>query len=298
MNLSGTWTALITPFNEEGHIDYSSLSSIIRYQIEGDITGIVLFGTTGEGPTLLYNEKIDIIKFVIDNFPKLRLIVGVGGNNTLKVVNFCESIKHFNIEAYMVTVPNYNKPTQEGIYQHFSYISKKTVTPILIYNIPSRCGVNLQVNTLKRLVNDCPNIVAIKDASGDIQQTMEILKDIPTIQVLAGDDFNILTTISFGGKGVISVLSNALPLHISSLVNMCLQNNIRDGRVMHFNLFNLMKCLFVQTNPIPIKALLNDLQIISTRTMRLPLVELKDVDLSNKMLYYIKIILDKPNLDI
>jgi 4-hydroxy-tetrahydrodipicolinate synthase len=276
----GSWTALVTPFNYNDEIDYSSLDKLIKHQIDGKITGIILFGTTGEGPTISVDEKIQMLDYITSCYKdKIKIVVGVGGNNTKEVINFIHSIKMYEVTGLMVTVPNYNKPTQDGIAQHFITIASTTKLPIMVYNIPSRCGVNLEVSTLKIIVTSCTNIIGIKEASGNHVQVMDILHELPKLEVFAGDDFNTYHTLLLGGSGVVSVIGNILPKSVAMLVDSLQTNQIDDAKTLQFDLHDLTKLLFVQSNPIPIKYLLAQQQIITNDYVRLPLVKLNDKDL-------------------
>ena len=278
---NGVYVALVTPFNKNNTICWSSLEKLINFHIEKNTTGLVLLGTTGEAPTLTYTEKTDIIDFVYKKADKkIDIVVGVGGNNTEEVKQLAIYCQNKGVaDSLMVTVPNYNKPTQEGIYQHFKQIADYVKLPIMMYNIPSRCGVNMTPETVEQIYGDCDNVVAIKEASGSLEQAIKI-KSLCDINIFSGDDSLILPILAIGGVGVISVASNILPWEISHIVSE-FNNNIELSRKLYFKFHNFIKALFVTTNPVPVKYLLSKIDLINNDIVRLPLV--KDNDLEVKM---------------
>ena len=243
----------------------------------------MLLGTTSESPTLNEYEKKEIVKFThdfVDN--RKNIIVGVGGNNTTATIDFAKYCFDY-CTGFMVTVPNYNKPTQDGIYQHFYAIcqnSELKEKPVIMYNIPSRCGVNMLPETVVRIAHDCPNVLAIKEASGSIDQAMRI-KELCDIKIFSGDDALILPIMSIGGSGVISVASNIIPKYICNIVDSCLDDNYLDARKMFYKAYKFIKMLFIETNPSPIKYILYRISLINNDIMRLPLCKMQDDNKNN-----------------
>jgi 4-hydroxy-tetrahydrodipicolinate synthase len=265
----GVYVALITPFTKNDNIDYDSIEKLINYHNIINTTGIVLLGTTGESPTLNEDEKREIIKFVHSKKNKLNLIIGIGGNNTKQVVEFGKWCDQY-ADGFMVTVPSYNKPSQEGIYMHFKTIAESTTHPIMMYNIPSRCGVNMNYETVVKLYDEFENIVAIKEASGSLSQIQDIIKNC-NIKIFAGDDSQLVPVMSIGGKGVVSVYANINSKSVLDCYQMCVYEKYSEARKLYFNYHDEVKALFVKTNPIPVKEMLADQRMIVNKTCRLPL---------------------------
>jgi 4-hydroxy-tetrahydrodipicolinate synthase len=285
---NGVYTVLVTPFANDDTIDYPSIDRWLHHQYKNNVVGLVLLGTTSESPTLTLDEKVSIVKHVyefnLEQHPDNRkmIVVGVGGNCTKDVIDFGNLIKDY-ADAFMVTVPHYNKPPQRGIYEHFRMISKSfSNVPIMMYNIPGRTGVNMEPDTIIDVIRSCPNVKALKDAGGSIEKTyvLEALLEKYGINVgtdfklFSGDDdaINLITRV--GGSGVISVASNIIPYYVCEYIN-----DILNGKLdMAENKFNkcdkLIKCLFSETNPIPIKEIMNYAKIYDTNHMRLPLVNM------------------------
>ena len=282
---NGVYTVLMTPFINDV-IDYESYERLIEHQVNSNITGVVVLGTTSESPTLGELEKIKLVEFVNNRLVNTdkKLVVGIGGNNTLETLNF--ALKVVNLCDYMmVTVPNYNKPNQQGIYEHFRFVCSNhclTQKPFILYNIPSRTGVNMKPETVARLSNEFNNIVAIKEASGDINQMIEIRKSC-NIKVFSGDDLMTIPVMSIGGSGTISVIGNILPNEIINLYNLCVNNSYYNAFIIHRNLHDLIKGLFMDSNPVPGKVLLDYMNIFNTSEVRLPLTEMND-DKRNKII--------------
>lgn len=269
---NGVYVALVTPFTKDDEICFSILKELVDFHIESKTTGLVLLGTTGESPTLSHQEKCEIVKFVYEEAKgKIDIIVGVGGNNTKEVINFMNYCNSY-ADGLLVTVPNYNKPTQEGIYYHFEEISKKTSLPIMMYNIPSRCGVNMEPETIAKL-SKIENIVAIKEASGSISQLQEI-KKLCDIKIFSGDDALILPTIALGGVGVVSVLGNILPKVVLEMVDLCLNNDFDKASKLYYQYHEKIKTLFIETNPIPIKEIMSQNNMLLNK-YRLPMLPSK-----------------------
>jgi 4-hydroxy-tetrahydrodipicolinate synthase len=265
----GVYVALITPFKTDEEIDYDSLKKLIEYQNQKQTTGIVLLGTTGESPTLSSDEKKELVKYVSQNKGNLDLIVGVGGNNTREVIEFTKYTNQY-ADGLMVTVPSYNNPMQEGIFQHFVKISESTNLPIMMYNIPSRCGVNMNYLTTVKLYKTCENIVAIKEASGDLGQIQDIMKNCD-IDIFAGDDSQLVPVMALGGKGVVSVYANLEPTPVIKTYEYCVENQYDKARQEYFNYHDEIIKLFVETNPIPAKKILASKGVIQ-KVFRLPLM--------------------------
>jgi 4-hydroxy-tetrahydrodipicolinate synthase len=265
----GVYVALVTPFENEDNIDYTALKNLLDFHNEKKTMGVVLLGTTGESPTLSMDEKKELVKFVKQNKGNLDLVVGVGGNNTREVIAFTKYCNDY-ADSLMVTVPNYNKPMQDGIFQHFSKISESTLLPIMMYNIPSRCGVNMTYETIVKLYHYSKNIVAIKEASGDLGQIQDIMNNCD-IDIFAGDDSQLVPVMALGGKGVVSVYANINPTPVLTVFNSCLWNQFETARTEYFKYHNKVKELFVKTNPIPVKEMMAEQGMINNY-LRLPLM--------------------------
>lgn len=286
----GVFTVLVTPFTETMKIDYTCIDKWLEYQYNSDVAGIVLLGTTSESPTLSREEQLEIVKYIctictIDTkySSSKKIIIGVGGNYTDETLNFTLQCINLNvhIDGFMVTVPSYNKPTQKGIVYHFNYIcSNKSVSkyPIIMYNIPSRAGVNMEPNTIKMICDLCPNVIAIKEASGSIDQLIEIRKLVPALNVYSGDDKLVLDIMIHGGCGVISVASNVFPDIVTDIVDKCLTGKFKNASELYYSYDfpKMIQHLFCETNPIPVKYMLEKLQIFDNSLMRLPMTELSD----------------------
>lgn len=254
----GTYTALITPFTTEGEIDYPALEQIIAGQIKTGIEGIVFLGTTGESPTISHDERRYLTKFAAAQCKgKTAVIIGTGTNNTQSAIEYSVHAKEDGAEALLIVNPYYNKPTQEGLYRHFSAIAKAVDLPQILYNIKGRTGVNVETATLKRIVRDNKNVVAVKEASGSMEQMKEVIKELPgDFTVLSGDDNLTCELIKNGGDGVVSVLSNMMPKEVKEMVDLGLNGNHDAAKAKHDSLAELMAGCFIETNPIPIKTAL------------------------------------------
>ena len=272
----GVYTVLVTPFNEDGNISYSCLDELVLRQMNKGVQGIITIGTTSESPTISLEEKKNMIKYIWNKYNgQIDIIIGIGGNNTKEVINFGQYCADYS-DGLMVTVPYYNKPSQNGIFEHFFQIAnanKINTKPIMLYNIPSRCGVNMNPDTIINLVNICNNIVAIKEASGSIDQALQIKLGC-NIKIFSGDDALLLPLMSIGAVGVISVASNLLPEYFVNMVNLCNNNNFDEARYKYSKVHNLIKALFIDTNPVPLKYLLEKINVIKNSTVRLPLVSI------------------------
>ena len=269
----GTGVAMITPFNADGSIDFDGLKNLINFQIEGGAEYLVSLGTTGESATLSKDEKKAVWEFTAETVAgRVPLVAGIGGNATSEVT---ESIKKFNTQGYdaiLSVSPYYNKPIQEGIYQHYKAIAEVSPLPVILYNVPGRTGSNIAADTTLRLASDFKNIIAIKEASGNFEQFNIVLRDKPEdFLFISGDDPLTLPLIALGAAGVISVAGNALPGLCSNMVRLCLQKKFDEALPIHFRLTNFLKLLFCDGSPGGIKAALKHLNICSD-TLRLPLV--------------------------
>jgi len=268
-------TVIPTFFNDDFSIDFESIKSHITNQMDRGIETIVILGTTSEAPTLSLEERVLVAEYVFNNFSKhLTIIVGLGGNNTKEMINELKLIEPF-AHLIMISQPSYNKPSQEGIYQHFKTLIESTDLQIIIYNIPSRCGVNINPATVQKISQLTNRVVAIKEASGDLSQMMQIKELCSDLQLYSGDDGLVLPVLSIGGVGVISVVSNILPEVVLSMVNEYFLGNLSRAQVYFYNLRPFVKFCFIETNPVPIKYMLSVLtDKESLANVRLPLVGL------------------------
>ena len=269
----GTGVAIVTPFKNDSSIDFAALGRVINHVISGGVNYIVAMGTTGESVTLSKEEKKAIISYVvevIDN--RVPLVVGIGGNNTQETINFIRHSVLTGVDGILSVAPYYNKPTQRGLFQHFKAIATSSPLPIIIYNVPGRTSCNISSDTCLELARECDNIIAVKEASGDISQIMRIIKGKPdNFSVISGDDMLTIPIIAAGGAGVISVLANAFPAQTSELINHSLKNNFKSAREIHFRFLEMIELLFIDGNPSGVKAMLNVMNICQN-TLRLPLV--------------------------
>jgi len=272
----GAITAIVTPFGENLNLDDESLKNLVEFQVKNKIDGIVPCGTTGESPTLSNEEHEKIIKVVLENVNrKIPVIAGTGGNSTKEVIEMTKHAANLGVNASLQVCPYYNKPTQEGLYRHFSEIAKSVDIPIIIYNIQARTAVNLETSTLARLAKEHSNIVGVKEASGNVAQMMEVINELPrNFTVLSGDDNLTLPLMVLGGKGVISVASNIIPREMHDLTELALNGNFEEAQKIHYKLLPLFKSIFIETNPIPIKAALAMKGMIK-EIYRLPMCEMK-----------------------
>jgi len=271
--IKGTGVALVTPFNSDHSIDFNGLSKLVNHCINGNIDFLVVMGTTAESATLSLSEKQDVLEHVKKiNNNRLPIVLGLGGNNTQSVINSFSQFQLDGLSAILSVSPAYNKPTQEGIYQHFRAISLASPLPIILYNVPSRTSSNMTAQTTLRLAHEFDNITAIKEASGDLEQIMTIIKNKPSsFSVLSGDDALTLPILFMGGSGVISVLAQGLPKEFSAMVQYGLEKNVTKANSLHYKLIDFVKPLFLEGNPAGIKSMLNTLDICQ-KEVRLPLV--------------------------
>lgn len=273
-NLIGTGVAIITPFNKKGHVDVNALEKIVNHLHSGKVNYIVVLGTTGESVTLSQEEKKIVIKTVIKaNKNKLPLVIGIGGNNTQEVIENIRTSELNSFEAILSVAPYYNKPNQEGYYHHYKALSKSTKKDIILYNVPGRTGSNVTSETQVKIATDFKNIVATKEASGNIEQVMKIIKNKPSdFMVISGDDNLTLPIIASGGCGVISVTAQVLPKDYSEMVRLCLKGDFKNAQELHYKMMNITDQLFADGNPGGVKyalSLLNKCEPF----LRLPLCE-------------------------
>jgi len=258
MKFEGSYVALATPFDSEGRLDESAYRDLIRRQIVGTSAGLVPCGSTGEAATLTHEEYRRCVELACEESRgDVPVIAGVSGNATWKAVEQAREAETLGADALLLLAPYYNKPTQEGLYQHFRAVARESRLPVVAYNIPGRCAVNIAPKTIARLVKDCPNILAVKEASGSLDQVSEILSLVPpSFTVLSGDDSLTLPMMAVGARGVISVVANVAPKETQALCAAFLKGDVKKARALHLKLFPLVKALFVETNPIPVKAAL------------------------------------------
>ena len=276
-NFSGTGVAIVTPFNKDKSIDFSSLDKHIEFLIGNGVNYLVVMGTTGESVTLSDEEKKELTSFVVNKVNKrLPLVLGIGGNNTSSVISKLQTTDLNGIDGILSVAPYYNKPTQTGLYEHFKAIAEASKKPVILYNVPGRTGVNMKAETTLRLASDFKNIVAVKEASGDMSQAMYLVKDKPKdFQIISGEDAITLPLIMLGFAGVISVVANAMPKEFSTMVKLALQNKYNDAKEYHYALLEFTDQLFIEGNPAGVKAALEILGIIKNN-LRLPLVPVSD----------------------
>ena len=269
----GCYTALITPFQND-QVDYDSLGKIVEQQIAGGVDGIVAVGTTGESPTLEEHDHIEVIRFIAKKVAgRCKVIAGTGANSTAEAVRLTkEAATIEGVNGTLQVTPYYNKPTQEGLFKHFTAVADATDLPIILYNVPGRAGVPIELDTVKRLAEH-KNIVSIKEAAGSVDRVSQVLRNCD-IEVVSGDDALTLPMMSVGAVGVISVLSNVLPAEITQLTHAALENDWAKVREIHYKYYNLMNDMFIETNPVPVKTAMALLGFCSEE-LRLPLCEME-----------------------
>lgn len=269
----GLGVALVTPFTSTGEVDYVALRRLLDYQMSNGTDFLCILATTGETPCLSTYEKKRIKDIVVEKVNgKMPILIGCGGNNTMSVVETLQNDDFTGIDGILSVCPYYNKPSQEGLYQHFKTIACSTDLPVVLYNVPGRVGVNMTAQTTLRLANDCPNIVGIKEASGNFSQIDDILKNKPAhFDVISGDDGITFPLITLGASGVISVIGNALPKEFGRMVRLALNGDYRSALEIHHKFTELFELLFVDGNPAGVKAMLHSLGLIENE-LRLPLV--------------------------
>ncbi len=277
VQLKGTGVAIITPFTKNGSVDFKSLGNLIDYIINGGVQYIVTLGTTGETPVLSKEEKKEIIEFTIqyvDN--RVPVVVGVGGNDTAALIKDLSEFPLDKAVAILSACPYYNKPSQEGIFQHYKAIAAHSPKPVILYNVPGRTGKNMEAATTIRLSREVENIIGIKEAGNNMIQCMDILKDRPEgFMVISGDDDLVLPQMACGMDGVISVAANALPKDFSDMVHLCLKQNFKSAKIINDRLIPAYRLMFAENNPAGVKAFLYEMKIIENE-LRLPLVPLSE----------------------
>ncbi len=271
--LKGMGVAFITPFNEDESVDYEAITRLIDFQLSNGTDFLVILATTAETPTLSPDEKAEIRRLIVERVNgRIPIVMGVGGNNTRMVVEQLEHDDLQGIDAILSVVPFYNKPSQEGMYQHFRTIAAASRKPVILYNVPGRTGVNMTAETTLRLARDCQNIIGIKEASGNFGQIDDIIKNKPdTFEVLSGDDGITYPLITLGAVGVISVIGNAFPREFSQMTRLALAGDFRNALAIHQRFAELFKLLFVDGNPAGVKAMMHSMGLIKNK-LRLPLV--------------------------
>jgi 4-hydroxy-tetrahydrodipicolinate synthase len=276
----GTGVALITPFRKQETIDFSKLEPLINNIINNGVDYIVALGTTSEAATMTETERRALQDFIIETVGgRVPIMLGLGGNNTLAVRDAIANTNFDGVSGILSVAPYYNKPNQRGLAQHFKQIAESSPVPVVIYNVPGRTGVNIQAETTLQLAAECPNIIGIKEASGNISQVMQILRNKPEkFMVISGDDSLTYPMITMGASGVISVLANALPKEMSNMVKYALKGDVKKALPLHFRMLPLMNAIFDEGNPTGIKALM-EIQGMIGNTLRMPLVK------SSKQLY-------------
>lgn len=274
----GTGVALVTPFKQDGFVDYGALERLLHFNMENGVNYFVVLGTTGESVTLSHDEKRDVWKFVADMVDEeIHLVAGIGGNNTAEV---SEQMRDFNTDHYdaiLSVSPYYNKPSQEGIYQHYMRLAEVSPLPIIIYNVPGRTSSNITAETILRLANASHRFIGVKEASGNLSQIMRIVKERPSknFLVISGDDLITLPLLSFGCDGVISVVAQAFPKDFSSMVDKALKGDFEEAQKLHYKLLDFMELFFAEGSPAGVKAALNILGICEN-VLRLPLVPISE----------------------
>ena len=279
---TGAGVALVTPFKTNGEVDFDALDRIIENQATGGMDYLVALGTTAEASTLTSEEKLEVVKHAKNNSEYLPVVVGMGGNDTRSIIKQIDEFDLTGVSGLLIVAPYYNKPSQEGMFRHYSEIAKISPVPIILYNVPSRTGVNLEAETVIRLAETSDKIIAVKEASGIHSQITKIAKNTPdSFSVISGDDVLAITIASVGGKGVISVLANALPGKVSQLIHSAISGNFDEARNTHYQLIELFQLMFKEGNPGGVKALLN-IQGIIENELRLPLYKISE-DLYNEI---------------
>lgn len=270
----GTGTAIVTPFHKEGSINFKSFETLINFQIENGVNYIVFLGTTGEAVTLSPNEQNAVINYAVEIVEgRVPVVIGIGGNNTQAIVDTMQSTAFDGIDAVLSVSPYYNKPQPNGIYYHYREIASACPVPLIMYNVPGRTGSNIDSETCLRIAHDINNIIAVKEASKDLEQCARIIKDKPDdFLVISGSDELTLPFMAIGGDGVISVIANAFPGEFSKMVNLCLENRFEDARKLHLNLLEVIHAIYEEGSPSGVKAVLSR-KGLCKNVVRLPLAK-------------------------
>jgi len=271
---TGTYTAIVTPF-KHGKLDESALANLVRRQIKAGVEGIVPVGTTGESPTVDYDEHIRVIEVVVQAAAgRVKVLAGTGGNSTKEAIYLTQRAQDVGADGSLQVAPYYNKPTQEGLFQHFREVARCTDLPIVLYSIPGRCGIEIGVDTVQRLAEACPTIVGIKEAGGSADRVSQLRAACgPKFEILSGDDSLTLPFMAVGAQGVVSVASNVIPKQVGDMVRAFARGDLATARKLHAKYYPVFKDLFIETNPVPTKAALAMLGLIE-EDVRLPLVPL------------------------
>ncbi|RTZ60906.1 MAG: 4-hydroxy-tetrahydrodipicolinate synthase [Gammaproteobacteria bacterium] len=277
--IRGSVIALITPFRNNGkEVDYESLKKLIDYQIENGTDAILVCGTTGESPTLTYEEHKEVIKVAVEHVNgRVPVIAGTGANSLHEAIELTAYAKEVGADSALVVVPYYNKPNQEGLYHHYKTLAKEVDIPIIVYNIPGRTCKELEVSTLARLREECPNIIGSKESVGNLDRISELKSTLgEDFIILSGDDSLTLPMMALGADGVISVANHILPKEVKEMVSKALEGDFKTARKLHYKLFSLFKALFIDTNPIPVKTAVWMLGLIEEKSFRLPLYPMSE----------------------
>lgn len=286
----GVGTALITPFNSDFSVDYNSLKKIVRHQLENNIDALVVLGTTGESPVIDNEERKKILETVLDiNEGKVPVILGTGSNNTMHVVEQNKLAAQYKVDGVLIVNPYYNKGTQQSLIEHYKYISERTSLKIILYNVPSRTGMNILPETAVKIHEACENVVAIKEASGNISQIAHLISIKPdSLDVLSGNDDQTLPIMALGGMGVISVFSNPFPGHMKEIVNALVKHDLTTAQKLNNKYLAMMNKLFIETSPSPVKYVMSKMNLCQN-VLRLPLVKATvsaEEILNNELLNY------------
>ena len=273
MKFKGSYVALITPFKENGELDEYKIRELVNYHIENGTSGIVPCGTTGEAPTLTFSEHEKVIKIVVEEVKgRIQVIAGAGSNNTNRAIELTKYAKELGADAALSTCPYYNKPSQRGLYEHYKKIAEEAKFPIMLYNVPSRTGVNIESETVAKLA-EIPEIVAIKEATGSLEQMIKI-QDLcgDKIEILSGEDHLILPMLSIGAKGVVSVVANIMPKEMSDLIASFLNKDFDKAYKLHTDLYDISRNMFIEGNPVTVKTAMKILGKVNNDDVRLPLL--------------------------
>ena len=275
---TGTYTAIVTPF-KNGELDETALERLIQLQIKGGVDGIVPVGTTGESPTVDYEEHLEIIALAVKCAAgKVKVLAGTGANSTSEAVYLTREAETIGADGSLQVAPYYNKPSQEGLFQHFRAIARQTKLPIVLYSIPGRCGVEIGVETVRRLAAECKNIIGIKEAGGSCDRVSQLRAALgPKFTIMSGDDSLTLPFMAVGAQGVISVVSNVIPREVSQMVGAFARGDVKKASQLHAKFYPVFKDLFLETNPVPVKAALAMMGLIAEE-YRLPLVKMSDAN--------------------
>lgn len=269
---SGVGVAIVTPFNSKGEIDYKGLQDLVNHLVEGGVDYLVVQGTTGESPVITSSEKRKLLDFVIEvNEKRVPIVYGLGGNNTIEVCSGIKELDVSGIDGLLSVSPYYNKPSQSGLFQHYKMVAEASELPVILYNVPSRTGGNVLAETTLKIAEEINNVVAVKEASGDLQQISQIIQHKPSgFEVISGDDVLTLPILALGGQGVISVVANAFPKPFTELVHAALSGDFTTARANHYDLIDIMNLMFVEGNPAGVKEALKH-RGICNHYVRMPL---------------------------